>query len=319
MEHQEVTSSHQEWEQENSLTAPADRDRENLWRPNQGAPALTEEEVILAMRELNNTAYTDKFPRVDRTYADPPPPMQIIGLISFTPAKGATPNENGVFGFAKLRGNYASSLEADQRAEFLIRNVDSYHQIYHTYVGRPFPITSSSKYSAETEEIDIRKETTKAVSNNVKDKKAEEQKIVSEIKTREENLLAESRSDEVDPYDEYITLRVKKAQLSWTYLEHQKKLVEIRDIIIKTRKEITALDEVNPEFQEKYYEKYMKARREAGIKESSEDSMGNFIKFMVEDAKFDFDEEEGEETKEDIATDFVEVNESEGVEERKNS
>lgn len=305
MEHP-ITSYHPEWKEENSLTAPADRDRENRWRPNQGAPNLTEEEVVVAMKELNNTTYTDKFPRVDRTYADPPPPMQLVGLISFTPAKGATPNENGVFGFAKLRGNYASTQEADQRAEFLIRNVDSYHQIYHTYVGRPFPITSSSKYSAETEEIDIRKETTKAVSNNVKDKKAEEQKIVSEIKTREENLLAESRSDEVDPYDEYITLRVKKAQLSWTYLEHQKKLAEIKDIIIKTRKEIADLDEVNPEFQEKYYEKYMKARHEAGIQEDSKDSMSNFIKFMVEDAKFDFDEEEVKE-------------ESDGIEEHKDS
>ena len=54
------------------------------------------------MPELNNTAYTEKFPRVDRTYADPPPLMQTIGLL-FTPAKGATPNENGVFGFIKLR------------------------------------------------------------------------------------------------------------------------------------------------------------------------------------------------------------------------
>jgi hypothetical protein len=270
-------------QQESSLTTPEDRDREKIWRPNQEVVNLTEEEVNFAMVDLNNTAYTDKFPRVDRTYADPPPPLQAIGLVSFIPARGATPNENGVFGFAKLRGNYSTTMEANQRAEFLIRNVDSYHQIYHTYVGRPFPITTSSDYSAETDEVDIRKETTRVVSQSIKDKKAEEQKTVTDIKKREEELLESSRNEDVDPYDEYITLRVKKAQLSWTYLEHQKKMEEVKHIIIKTRQEIVELDEQYPEYQGTYYEKYMKARRDAGITETAQDTQDNFIQFLVED------------------------------------
>ena len=181
------TNNHQhpEWEKENSLTAPLDRDRVNKWKPESGAPVLTNSQTEEAMKVLNNTDFTDKFPMVDRTYADPTLPMQIVGLISFTPAKGATPNENGVFGFAKLRGNFASEIEATQRAEFLIRNVDSYHQVYHTYVGRPFPITTSSKYSAETDEIDIRKETTKSVSHNIKEKRSTDDQQIKEIKQRE--------------------------------------------------------------------------------------------------------------------------------------
>ena len=277
---------HPEWQKENSLTTPEERDLENRWRPEQGAPALSEDEVNVAMSELNNTAYTEKFPRVDRTYADPPPPMQTIGLISFTPARGATPNENGVFGFAKLRGNYNTPQEADQRAEFLIRNVDSYHQIYHTYVGRPFPITASSKYSAETAEIDIRKEATQAISSNIKDKKAEEQKNVDDIKKREEALLAETKNIEengVDPFDEYITLRVKKAQLLWTYQEHIKKLEEVRGLILKTRDTITEMDEKHVDFKDKYFDKYMKAREEAGIKDTQEELQSNFMAFLVEE------------------------------------
>ena len=271
---------------ESSLTTPEDRDRENRWRPEQGAPVLTEEEVGTAMKELNNDAFVQKFPRVDRTYADPPPPMQTIGLISFIPAKGATPNENGVYGFAKLRGNYGTPQEADQRAEFIIRNVDSYHQIFHTYVGRPFPLTEKSDYSAETAEIDIRKETTQAVSTNVKNKKAEEQKTIDDIKEREEALLAESKQnpEDADPYDEYITLRVKKAQLSWTYLEHIKKMEEVRGIILKTRERLEELDQENSEFKEKYYDKYVKARKDAGIKDTEEELNSNFMKYLVEDA-----------------------------------
>jgi hypothetical protein len=281
-------NKHPEWTKENSLTSPADRDKNNRWRPEQGAAQLTESQITEAYKSLNNTDFVDKFPRVDRTYADPPVSMQNIGLVSFVPAKGATPNKNGVFGFAKLRGNYQTATEANQRAEFIVRNCDSYHQIYHTYVGRPFPITSSSKYSAETEEIDIRKETTKAISQSVKDKKASERKQVKSIKEREEALLEESKNDEVDPYDLYITLRVKQAQLTWTYLEHQKKIKEIKEILIKTRSEIKGLDEEHEDFKDKYMAKYLKARKDAGIKESKQEEAKNFMQYLGEDVDLGF-------------------------------
>uniref|UniRef100_A0A6C0CZ22 Uncharacterized protein n=1 Tax=viral metagenome TaxID=1070528 RepID=A0A6C0CZ22_9ZZZZ len=284
---------HEEWDAENSLTSPEDRNREKQWRPDQRSPPLTETEVDAALTELNNSAFVKKFPRVDRTYADPPLPLQTIGLVSFTPAKGAQPNENGVYGFAKLRGNFATMLEADQRAEYLIRNADSYHSIYHTYVGRPFPLTVSSKYSAETAEVDIRTETTKSVSQNIKNKKDEEQRIVNEIKEKEERLLEETRSAEEkgeDPYEHYVTLRVKKAQLTWTYLEHIKKMAEVKKILIRTRKEVADMDAENETYKESYFEKYMKARADAGVKESAEELQDNFIKYLVEDVKLDFDE-----------------------------
>ena len=272
-------------EVENSLTSPMDRDRSNPWRPTQGAANLTQQQVSDAMTELNNTSFTEKFPHVDRTYADPPISMQNITLFSFTPAKGATPNSAGIFGFGKVRGSYSTTIEADERAEFLIRHTDSYHQIYHTYTGRPFPLTNSSKYSAETSEIDIRKEMTKSVSNNIKEKKADEERTVQEIRSREEALIEESRADpdNVDPYDEYITLKVKKAQLSWTYMEHIKKMQEIQSIIIKTRIQLEILDAKDPEFQQKYHDKYMKARDVAGFNEAKEKKESNFLQFLVED------------------------------------
>lgn len=285
---EKASQSHPKWEKENSLTAPADRDRENRWRPEQGVKELTESDVNEAMKELNNDAFTQKFPRVDRTYSDPAIPLQVIGLVSFTPAKGAKPNENGVYGFAKLRGNYATPIEANQRAEYLIRNVDSYHQIYHTYVGRPFPITASSKYSAETEEIDIRKQMTESISTNIRDKKNEEQRIAAEIKEKEEKLLEEAKRTEADPYEEYITMRVKKAQLSWTYLEHKKKMEEIQQIILKTRKVIDDMDSEYPDFKQSYYDKYMKAREDAGIKESDAEKEQSFMRYLLEDADLGF-------------------------------
>ena len=273
---------------ESSLTDPLDRDRNNKWKPQQSIAPLTSEQSEDALKELNNTSFTDKFPRVDRTYADPILPMQYIGLISFVPSKGATPNENGVYGFAKLRGNFATEIEASERAEFLIKNTDSYNTIYHSYVGRPFPITSSSKFSAETSEVDIRKETTKTISENIRQKKRDEEKEIREIKEKEERLLEETRKGELDPYENYITLKVKKAQITFTYLEHQKKMAELKNIIIKTRESLVEMDQEYPEFQKSYFDKYMKAREDAGIKEDSEKANENFIKYMVEDVDLGF-------------------------------
>ena len=241
----------------------------------------------MAIKALDNTSFVDKFPKIERRYADPVIQLQQIGLISWVPAKGAKPNEQGVYGFAKLRGNFGTELEASEKAESLIRNVDSYHQIYHTYVGRPFPLTNNPKYVSDTTEVDIRKGTTESISHNIKNKKDEEQRITDEIKDREEMLLKDTtKKEEDDPYELYTTLRVKKAQISWTYLETKKKLDEMKDIIIKTRGEIDDLDAKSDDYKKTYYEKYMEARRQSGLSDKQHED--NFIKFMVEDADLGF-------------------------------
>lgn len=269
---------------ESSLTSPNDRDRTNRWKPDLSSPKLTEEEVSEAMNELNNTSFTRKFPRVDRTYADPQIPLQTYGLLSFIPSKGAVPDKDGFYGFLKLRGNFATEMEANQKAEELIRNVDSYHEIYHAYVGRPIPLTNDPKYVEHTEEIDIKKKTTETISKSILNKKKEEQREIDEIKEKEKELLNDVESVP-DPYDNYITLRVKKAQLSWTYLEHHKKIEEIRSILLKTHDQIKKYESENPTYKEEYYNKYMEARGKAGIDISTKSGEGTFMEFMLNDAE----------------------------------
>jgi len=270
---------------ESALTAPEDRDLTNKWRPQLGVPELSNSETELALEELNITNFVSKFPRVDRTYADPPIPLQNYSLFSFIPAKGAKPNEKGIFGFGKIRGNFNTQEESNMQAELIIRRYDSCNKIFHCYTGRPFPITVSSNFSAEHNEIDIRKEMTSCISENIKQKKYDEEQEIREIQKREEELKKDVSEDkEVDPYDEYITLKVKKAQLSWTYLEHIKKMNEIKEIIIKSRKKLEELDQQNSEFAKLYLAKYNKARENAGIDTSDPSNNDNFMKFMVEDA-----------------------------------
>ena len=274
-----------DWNFENSLTTPTDRDLNNKWRPDQGAKQLLNEQVTDAMDKLN---VTQLFPIVERTYCDFPVSGQHIGLFSFTPAKGATPNDEGFYGFAKLRGNYNTQLEADEQAEKIIRKSGTCHQIFHTSVGRPFPLTVLSKYSEDVSNVDIQKECAKAVSVERKEQRDKEKDEETTIRKREEALLAETQT-EADPYDEYITLKTKKAQLTWTYLEHQKKISEIKDILIKTKIDITSLDNENPNFEKDYFDKYMDARKKAGIEDTEDSSKTNFIQYMVEDVKLDFE------------------------------
>lgn len=273
---------------ESSLTTPSDRDTNNKWKPDTLSDPLTKEQTIEAVKELNVTSFVEKFPKIDRTYADPPVNLQNYGLISFIPAKGAKPNEEGIYGFAKLRGNFNSEMEASQRAETIIKNVDSFHKIYTTYVGRPFPLTESSDYSAEKTEVDIRNATAKSMSSDIKKKKQEEQQTINEIKEREKELLADTSKDEEDPRELYTTLRVKKAQLSWTYLEHTKKMEEIKEIIIRTRKEIAELEEKDSSFKENYYQKYLDARKASGLSITKQEQDTSFMKFLVEDADLGF-------------------------------
>ena len=125
----EQRTEHPEWAKVNSLTAPADRG-DGKFKADTRAPVLTDPELDAALLTQNNTSFVDKFPRVERQFADPPIPLQMFSLVSFVPARGATPDKDGVFGFMKARGNYATTQEANERAEYLLRNVDSYHQIF---------------------------------------------------------------------------------------------------------------------------------------------------------------------------------------------
>lgn len=279
--------NHTEWKKENSLTSPEDRDKINKWVPNSNSRQLTDQETIFALAELNNTTYTDKFPRSESRYSDPAIAFQNIALISFVPAKGAIPNEHGIYGFSKIRGVYNTELEANAKAEEIIRNIDSYHQIFHTYVGKPFPLTLSSNYSADTSEIDIRQQTAESINASVIKKRKDEASIVAEIKKKEQELIADTKKEQEDPDDRYTTLRVKKAQITWTYAETMKKMEEMKLIIIKTKEEIIKMDEEDPQLQNIYYDKYINARKDAGMKDDSVIA-DNFMKFLVNDLDIGF-------------------------------
>jgi len=275
-------SSHPDCSELNSLTSPNDvsDSKPSSLKYKQGV-VLTEEHVESAMEELNNRDMLIKFPRVDKFYADPIHNNQVYCLHSFVPSRGATPDSKGMYGMIKCRGAFSSQQEANDRAETIIRNVDSFHSIYHSYVGRPFPLSRNPDYVKEVSEIDIRKDIVDTISSDINKIKNDERKQIDEIKDRERKLIEDTSNP--DPYDKYTTLRVKKAQVSWSYLETIKRLDEMKATILKTRDEISEMDTENEDYKQQYLDRYYSARKEAGL--GVDDS---YLKYLESEAELGF-------------------------------
>lgn len=268
-----------------SLATPRDRPDKPIRQPTH--PPLEGDALAAAAATLNRKA----FAQVDRQYADPPIKGQKIVLFSFMPSKGAKPDQDGWYGMAKVRGVFGNEDEANEHAEKLIRDHDSYHEIFHAYVGKPFPVTNQSGYEEEIKTIDVKNKTVRLISEDILNKKRDEEKEIKEMQEREETLLEGSKRAKEnlpeDPYDIYITDQVKRAQLIWTYKETVKKCEQMRDLIKTTNEKIAETEKENPEYREQYKEKYMKARRDAGLDDSQvEDS---FVKYLGVDLLTDED------------------------------
>lgn len=272
-----------------SLLAPGDRDKTaTTYKPKCVQP-LNPDELPKAMDALSKDI---TFTQVDRYYADPPQMNQKIALVSFIPSSGATPDKDNIYGMMKVRGVYGSEEEANERAEFLIRNVDSYHEVYHAFVGRPFPVTNSDGFAHSVKSIDIRKKTTELISEDILSKKRQEKMEMEDIQDREKKLLEESdRAKEglpIDPFDEYITENVKRAQLVWTFHETKKKILQMKESFKKSTENITKLDAEHPDFIKFYRAKYMEARKASGIPDDND----SFIKYLGMDLATEIEDAE---------------------------
>lgn len=260
-----------------SLISPTDKQNIQITSSPKQVDPLNVEDLKMAMVHLNRDI---KFTQVDRYYADPIQMNQKVALFSFIPSKEAKPDKDGIYGMAKIRGIYGTEEEANERAEYLIKNIDSYHEIYHTFVGRPFPITTSDNFSFEIKNVDIRKKTTDVICEDILDKKRKEKKEMNEIAEKEKKLLEESKrainNEPMDIFEEYITENVKRAQLIWTYQETKKKMEQMKDSFKSATLRIQELDGQDSDFKNKYKDKYMQARRDSGIPDNND----SFIKYL---------------------------------------
>lgn len=241
---------------------------------------LSKEETQEAHAELTQPRFISlNFPRTRKQRADPEIANQKIALVSFIPSSGATPDKDGCFGVAKVRGCFSSVDEADEWSQNLIRNYDSYSSIDFVPVGRDFPIMKdNSVYVTETREVDLRNVIDKTTKEFVEKKRQEEKKEIEEIQERQKKLSEAPKKEEEnkDDIEYYIQLRVKKATALMRQEEASKVMSQCKKINEKTNSILTEIEEKHPEFAEQYLEKYQNALKESGI----DASQNPLIKYM---------------------------------------
>lgn len=252
-----------EEEHQNKLSSSEPQCMKDRQQCESGTRHLTEEEIKLAKIELINTNYVNlNFPKTIRIRRDPPLAQQNYYMFAFTPSKGATPDADGCFGVMKFRGSFPTPKEAEEWAENLIRNNDSYNENIIGYVGTDFPLTVDSKYCLSTKEIDIRTKMDTVVRDNIKSQRENDKKEMEEVQERRRQLLAdtsETKEQSTDDLDYYTTIRVKRANIRMLQEECEKKLKECGKILKKTNEEINKLDETHPEYKKEYQTKYQNA------------------------------------------------------------
>jgi hypothetical protein len=246
---------------------------------------LKKEELQNAKEYLIHKDYTKlSFPRKSKFRIDPSIPGQFMGLLSFIPSSGSTPDAEGCFGVVKFRGAFSTEKEADQYAEMLLREHDSFADIDYVLIGRDFPLMKdNSMYVKETREVDVRKKVEETVKEHVANKREEERKQIETIEKRQAELLNPSTEDlkekSITTLDYYIELRVKKAHALMTIKEAEKRIEEAKKVVEEAQKDISDLDNSNPEYKEKYLEQYKNALNEVGADVAS----NPIVKYMKDE------------------------------------
>ena len=238
-------------------------------------PRLTDDQLKTAVSELINDDLVKHYPNVERRLIDPPVDHQEYCVHSFTPSSGAKPDEDGIYGIMKCRGNFSSAIDANLHSEMLIRDVDSFSKYFTGFVGKPFPVTVDGlAYAEEHEKIDLREKVNlkdklqRVARENILSERAKEKVTTKHLKDRAENLQQAADEESSDPFNEYIQTRVKRSHLIFTIVETRKKIHEYMKSIKINEKWLAVKDAENPDFKESFMEKYMDARRSSGVPDS---------------------------------------------------
>lgn len=260
--------------------------KHEVWKPSKEKP-LTGEELECAFEDL----YIDKYAKVDRKFNDPDINGQTYSLFSFTPSLTAQPDENGLYGFIKVRGTFNRIEEAEEKSKELIQYFSA-NKIFVCKTGTPIPLQKEIKTASNVVEVDDpnRDEESLRFQELAKEQGLKEKQAMEEIKQREEQLKRDVEQDPKDkePLQIYLEMVHKRATCAYLYTQHKQKLEETKNIIISTREKIAKMDAEYPNLQKEYMDHYRESCKKNGI-DKAEDEMALYIKkFVGEDSDLGF-------------------------------
>ena len=208
------------------------------------------------------------YPQVTRSMRDDTIDSQQSGLVSFMflsePKK--TKNGKNIYGFFKLRGNWADENQATAKGSSIVRNQDSKYPIRIAPVGAWVPISDDEAMVNRNVNINTEEEQNVAKDKAVREDEEKKKKIMRELKEREEEVkTAKDYNEDKEDIDFYTMKMVVWMRLQESIEIERKKLKGLEDKLLETRKVLFDLDKTHPAFNDQWIDNYNKERRKAGI------------------------------------------------------
>lgn len=224
---------------------------------NSNAPPLTDDETKQAMKELVRT-----YPKVVRNKCDPEIPRQDIGNISFKLLKEP---KDGVHGIFIVRGVFEDVDKATDRAELIIKTVDSTVPIHQFYMGYWGLITNNEQFTSD--QLDVKtSEQEKALRDRAqKEADLKSEQIKKELKDRKAELEKERTTEDFDTLDYFTTQRVSERELRGFIKRKEEDLITQKNSLKKVQGIIGELKKKHPEYDDQWLDNYNKARERAGL------------------------------------------------------
>ncbi len=260
--------------------------KHEVWKPDKSKP-LNDNELEKAFSDL----YIDTYVKSDRRFNDPQIRGQNYALFSFNPSQTAQPDSDGIYGFIKVRGAFNRLEEAEEKSKELVQYFSA-NQIFVCEIGSPTPLHDRLNNKENVIEVDDakREEECLKYQDLVKDQTLKEKHQIEEIKKKVEYLKEDVTKDpnKKEPLQLYLELNQKRATGAYLYTQHQEKLEEMKNIVLRSRQQIADMDKEYPNLKNEYMDHYRKTCEECGINQA-EDNMAIMIKkYFGEDPDLGF-------------------------------
>ena len=209
------------------------------------------------------------FPQVVRTLVDPPVSGQRFGLVSFMlfdEPRTFSGSSKPIYGYLKIRGNWADESQAKYEAGKIVREIDSKNKIRIAPVGSWLPITNEEAFDKERIDIALKKEEKSIYDESMKEKEAEQRRIKRELREREEELKnGGDLYDNPESIEYYSTQRVSEIRLLEAIENHYRQIETMKESLVTVRKKMIPLEEKYPKYQTQWVDRYNEERRKTGI------------------------------------------------------
>lgn len=210
-----------------------------------------------------------RYPMVVRGKRDPPIPNQAFTNVSFIFLDKPQRLKTGklVYGFFNPRGTWESVETATQKAEELVKMVDSRHQIRIAHTGMWHPITEDNAVCEDLLDVQTEEKEMPQLRDRAAKEAAEKQaQIQRELREREEQLRTEGDIyDDKDHIRYYSMRRVTEMRITERLETLRQEIAKLRHIHLKCRIELKQLEAKFPTHPDEWLECYNKERAITGI------------------------------------------------------